>query len=94
VTNDRPEVPSATFLLANPVYLKNLIQALVRLAAGDSLKMNVVALVSGGKDSCYAMMKCMEYGHQVYSLSLVSPLFCSRENPGKVNKRNIWVVCM
>jgi diphthamide synthase (EF-2-diphthine--ammonia ligase) len=56
--------------------------------------MNVVALVSGGKDSCYAMMKCMEYGHQVYSLSLVSPLFGSRENPGKVNKRNIWVVCM
>ncbi|KAK9919441.1 hypothetical protein M0R45_028033 [Rubus argutus] len=26
--------------------------------------MKVVALVSGGKDSCYAMMKCIQYGHQ------------------------------
>jgi diphthamide synthase (EF-2-diphthine--ammonia ligase) len=49
--------------------------------------MNVVALVSGGKDSCYAMMKCMQYGHQVYSLSFLSPLFGSRENPGKEKKR-------
>ena len=24
-----------------------------------------MALVSGGKDSCYAMMKCIHYGHQV-----------------------------
>lgn len=28
--------------------------------------MKVVALISGGKDSCYAMMKCIEYGHQVF----------------------------
>jgi diphthamide synthase (EF-2-diphthine--ammonia ligase) len=27
--------------------------------------MKVVALVSGGKDSCYAMMKCIQYGHEV-----------------------------
>ncbi|MED6161375.1 hypothetical protein PIB30_060188 [Stylosanthes scabra] len=26
--------------------------------------MKVVALVSGGKDSCYAMMKSIHYGHQ------------------------------
>lgn len=27
--------------------------------------MKVVALVSGGKDSCYAMMRCIDYGHEV-----------------------------
>ncbi|KAG2272854.1 hypothetical protein Bca4012_085942 [Brassica carinata] len=29
--------------------------------------MKVVALVSGGKDSCYVMMKCIQYGHEVKS---------------------------
>lgn len=24
----------------------------------------MVALVSGGKDSCFAMMRCMDYGHK------------------------------
>jgi adenylyl- and sulfurtransferase ThiI len=48
--------------------------------------MNVVGLVSGGKDSCYAMMKCMQYGHQVYYLSFLPPLFGSRENPEKEKK--------
>jgi hypothetical protein len=28
-------------------------------------KMKVVALVSGGKDSCYAMQRCIDYGHEV-----------------------------
>lgn len=32
--------------------------------------MKVVALVSGGKDSCYAMMKCIQYGHQVLTTPL------------------------
>ncbi|KAL0787335.1 hypothetical protein Bca101_003581 [Brassica carinata] len=27
--------------------------------------MKVVALVSGGKDSCYVMMKCIQHGHEV-----------------------------
>ncbi len=27
--------------------------------------MKVVALVSGGKDSCYAMQRCVDFGHQV-----------------------------
>ena len=26
--------------------------------------MEVVALVSGGKDSCFAMMRCLDYGHK------------------------------
>lgn len=29
------------------------------------MKMKVVALVSGGKDSCFAMMRSIDYGHQV-----------------------------
>ncbi|KAJ0013257.1 hypothetical protein Pint_20381 [Pistacia integerrima] len=35
--------------------------------------MKVVALVSGGKDSCYAMMKCIEYGHEIVALANLLP---------------------
>ncbi|KAL3520996.1 hypothetical protein ACH5RR_019145 [Cinchona calisaya] len=35
--------------------------------------MKVVALVSGGKDSCYAMMKCLEYGHEIVALANLLP---------------------
>ncbi|KAJ6761596.1 protein of unknown function 71 DUF71 -CONTAINING PROTEIN [Salix koriyanagi] len=35
--------------------------------------MKVVALVSGGKDSCYAMMKCIEYGHEIVALANLMP---------------------
>lgn len=34
-------------------------------------EMKVVALVSGGKDSCYVMMKCIQYGHEVPLLLLL-----------------------
>lgn len=33
----------------------------------------MVALVSGGKDSCYAMMKCIQYGHQIVALANLMP---------------------
>ncbi|KAL0370927.1 UNVERIFIED_CONTAM: Diphthine--ammonia ligase [Sesamum angustifolium] len=36
--------------------------------------MKVVALVSGGKDSCYAMMKCQEYGHEIVALANLMPV--------------------
>ncbi|KAH6762662.1 endoribonuclease [Perilla frutescens var. hirtella] len=36
--------------------------------------MKVVALVSGGKDSCYAMMKCLQYGHQIVALANLMPI--------------------
>ncbi|KAK7286577.1 hypothetical protein RJT34_21665 [Clitoria ternatea] len=36
--------------------------------------MKVVALVSGGKDSCYAMMKSIQYGHQIVALANLMPL--------------------
>ncbi|KAG8479031.1 hypothetical protein CXB51_029746 [Gossypium anomalum] len=35
--------------------------------------MKVVALVSGGKDSCYAMMKCIQYGHQIVAVANLLP---------------------
>ncbi|CAL5193147.1 unnamed protein product [Lathyrus oleraceus] len=36
--------------------------------------MKVVALVSGGKDSCYAMMKSIQYGHQIVALANLMPV--------------------
>ncbi|CAA7403953.1 unnamed protein product [Spirodela intermedia] len=36
--------------------------------------MKVVALVSGGKDSCYAMMRCRDYGHEIVALANLMPL--------------------
>ncbi|KAJ0966505.1 hypothetical protein J5N97_023422 [Dioscorea zingiberensis] len=36
--------------------------------------MKVVALVSGGKDSCYAMMRCIDYGHEIVALANLMPM--------------------
>ncbi|KAJ7556730.1 hypothetical protein O6H91_05G095500 [Diphasiastrum complanatum] len=36
--------------------------------------MKVVALVSGGKDSCYAMMRCVDYGHEIVALANLLPM--------------------
>ena len=33
--------------------------------------MKVVALVSGGKDSCYAMQRCIDYGHEVIYINRI-----------------------
>ncbi|KAL3819364.1 hypothetical protein ACJIZ3_005269 [Penstemon smallii] len=41
--------------------------------------MKVVALVSGGKDSCYAMMKCQQYGHQIVALANLMPVDDSQD---------------
>ncbi|CAH0515163.1 unnamed protein product [Peronospora belbahrii] len=35
--------------------------------------MKVVALVSGGKDSCYAMMECVRFGHEIVCLAHLHP---------------------
>ncbi|EEY58293.1 uncharacterized protein PITG_00939 [Phytophthora infestans T30-4] len=35
--------------------------------------MRVVALVSGGKDSCYAMMECVRFGHEIVCLAHLHP---------------------
>ena len=37
----------------------------------NSLK--VVALISGGKDSCYSMLKCVSKGHQIVALANLRP---------------------
>ena len=38
---------------------------------GKSLK--VVALVSGGKDSCYSMIQCVAAGHEIVALANLRP---------------------
>lgn len=35
--------------------------------------MRVLALVSGGKDSCFNMLKCVEHGHEVVALAHLKP---------------------
>jgi diphthine-ammonia ligase len=35
--------------------------------------MKVVALISGGKDSCYSILKCQENGHEVVALANLHP---------------------
>jgi diphthine-ammonia ligase len=35
--------------------------------------MKVVALVSGGKDSCYNMVKCVQHGHEIVCLANLAP---------------------
>lgn len=35
--------------------------------------MKVVALISGGKDSCYNMMQCVQYGHTIVALANLKP---------------------
>lgn len=36
-------------------------------------KMRVVAMVSGGKDSCYNMMQCVAEGHEIVALANLHP---------------------
>lgn len=35
--------------------------------------MKVVALISGGKDSCYSVQLCTQYGHEVVALANLLP---------------------
>lgn len=41
--------------------------------------MKVVALVSGGKDSCYNMMQCVAAGHEIVALGNLAPYNQGRE---------------
>ena len=36
--------------------------------------MNVVALISGGKDSCYCMMECVKRGHKIVAMANLLPM--------------------
>lgn len=42
--------------------------------------MRVVALVSGGKDSCYNMMQCQAEGHEIIALANLHPKDKGKEN--------------
>lgn len=35
--------------------------------------MKVVALISGGKDSCYNLIKCIQYQHTIIALANLQP---------------------
>jgi diphthine-ammonia ligase len=35
--------------------------------------MKVVALLSGGKDSCFNMMHCIANGHEIVALATLTP---------------------
>ena len=35
--------------------------------------MKVVALISGGKDSCYNMIECVRNGHEIVALANLKP---------------------
>lgn len=35
--------------------------------------MKVVALISGGKDSCFNMMQCIAAGHEIIALANIKP---------------------
>ena len=39
-----------------------------------SVQHNVVALVSGGKDSCYSMQQCVNYGHKLIAIANLQPI--------------------
>jgi diphthine-ammonia ligase len=41
--------------------------------------MHVVALVSGGKDSCYSILKCLSHGHDVIALAHITPPLATAE---------------
>lgn len=60
--------------------------------------MRVVALVSGGKDSCYNLLQCVAAGHEIVALANLQP-----ENKGdnfflnlwyRLRMFNIWYVCV
>lgn len=37
-------------------------------------KMRVIALISGGKDSCFNMMQCVAAGHEIVALANLYPV--------------------
>ncbi|XP_039234245.1 diphthine--ammonia ligase isoform X5 [Pipra filicauda] len=49
--------------------------------------MRVVALISGGKDSCYNMMQCVAAGHQIVALANLRPA----ENRGQTDELDSYM---
>lgn len=59
--------------------------------------MRVVALISGGKDSSYNMMKCVAEGHEIVALANLHPkdkgllLFYLKNNNFILIQTSIWI---
>ncbi len=49
------------------------------MSSNTTLAMNVAALVSGGKDSCYAILESIANGHAVTVLVNIQPPDCAKE---------------
>lgn len=47
-------------------------------------KLNVVGLLSGGKDSCYNLCHCAALGHNIVALATLAP----PEGKGKLTESN------
>ena len=56
-----------------PVNLSSPLKCTTTTRANTTKGMRVVALISGGKDSTYAMMKCVEHGHTIAALANLYP---------------------
>ena len=39
----------------------------------EPVRHRVIALISGGKDSCYSMLQCVAAGHQIVGLANLKP---------------------
>lgn len=45
----------------------------------DSSSLNVIALISGGKDSIFNIMKCVQQGHKIIALANLYPIEMGKE---------------
>ena len=50
-----------------------LINHLFNILANTKSTMDVVALISGGKDSCFNIMHCINHGHRIVALANIKP---------------------
>ena len=39
----------------------------------EGVRHRVIALISGGKDSCYSMLQCVSAGHEIVGLANLRP---------------------
>ena len=40
----------------------------------EGVRHRVIALISGGKDSCYSMLQCVAAGHEIVGLANLRPI--------------------
>ncbi|KAI1285411.1 Diphthine--ammonia ligase [Halotydeus destructor] len=64
---------SASWWSAKELISKTISNTCAEFGFFKGLKMKVVALISGGKDSCYNMCKCVDDGHEIVALANLYP---------------------